>query len=79
MQPFNSQIIPLHIGNNTKAVNLSKMLFKKYGVLAPAIRPPTVPAGTARLRLTVTLGHSNKELLYTVGAIAKSANELNIL
>ena len=79
MQPFNSQIIPLHVGDNKKAVDLSKMLLARYGILAPAIRPPTVPAGTARLRLTVTLAHNSKELRYTADAIVKSAKELNIL
>lgn len=79
MQPLNSQIIPLHVGNNKKAVDLSKMLLAQYGILAPAIRPPTVPAGTARLRLTVTLAHSSKELRYIADAIGKSAEELNIL
>ena len=79
MQPFNSQIIPLHIGDNKKAVNLSKMLLERYGILAPAIRPPTVPEGTARLRLSITLAHRHKELSYAIEAISKSARELNIL
>jgi len=79
MQPFNSQIIPLHIGDNKKAVDLSKMLLEQYGILTPAIRPPTVPAGTARLRLSITLGHSSKDLSYAINAISRSAKELNIL
>ncbi len=79
MPPFNSQIIPLHIGDNTKAVKLSKILLERYGLLIPAIRPPTVPVGTSRLRLTVTLRHNNNELLYMARAIEKSARELNVL
>ena len=79
MQPFSSQIIPLHIGDNMKAVNFSKLLLERYRILAPAIRPPTVPEGSARLRLTVTLGHSRNNLEYTAEAIAKLANGLNII
>lgn len=51
-----SQIIPVLIGENAKAVAVSQKLREK-GIIAPAIRPPTVPAGTARLRLSVTLAH----------------------
>ena len=45
MQKFESQILPLHIGENNKAVEFSRILFEKYHILAVAIRPPTVPVG----------------------------------
>ena len=43
-------------------------------IMAVAVRPPTVPAGTARLRLSVTLAHSNNQLAQAAG-IFKSIAE----
>jgi 8-amino-7-oxononanoate synthase len=51
-----SQIIPVVIGENEKAVAISHKL-REQGIIAAAIRPPTVPAGSARLRLSITLAH----------------------
>ena len=48
-----SQIIPLIVGENTAAVALSEKL-RSAGILVFAIRPPTVPLGTARLRFSLT-------------------------
>lgn len=62
--PSESQIIPVQVGENHRAVGLSECL-KKEGISAVAIRPPTVPAGTARIRLSVTLRHSREDLCHT--------------
>ena len=51
-----SQIIPVVIGDNEKALAISQKL-RAEGLIAAAIRPPTVPAGSARLRLSITLAH----------------------
>jgi len=56
-----SQIIPIVMGDNEKAVAISKKL-REQGIIAAAIRPPTVPAGSARLRLSVTLAHHVDDL-----------------
>ena len=48
-----SQIIPIIIGNNEKTLNVSENL-KSQGYYIPAIRPPTVPEGTSRLRISLT-------------------------
>lgn len=48
-----SQIIPLIVGENAAAVALSEKL-RAAGILVFAIRPPTVPVGTARLRFSLT-------------------------
>ncbi len=56
-----SQIIPIVIGDNDQAVAISQKL-RDQGILAAAIRPPTVPAGTARLRLSITLAHHVDDL-----------------
>lgn len=57
-----SQIIPIPIGDNRKALDLAAELARN-GLKVTAIRPPTVPPGTARLRLSVTLAHTPEELL----------------
>ena len=59
--PSESPIIPILIGDAKKAVDVSKFLYKK-GILIPAIRPPTVPAKSSRLRMTVMSTHTKKDL-----------------
>lgn len=56
-----SQIVPVQVGDNAKALSLSRRL-KEDGILAVAIRPPTVPPGTARLRFSVSLAHEPADL-----------------
>nr|WP_240458741.1 8-amino-7-oxononanoate synthase [Virgibacillus sp. Bac330] len=54
-------IIPVIIGEQQLALEFAKELEEK-GIYAPAIRPPTVPNGESRIRLTVTASHSMKEI-----------------
>jgi 8-amino-7-oxononanoate synthase len=63
-----SQIIPVIIGDNEKAVAVSKLL-RDQGIIAAAIRPPTVPPRSARLRLSVTLAHHVDDLERAAGCI----------
>ena len=56
-----TQIVPLIAGSNYVALSLSKRL-RDAGYFATAIRPPTVPAGTARLRLAFTAAHSEVDI-----------------
>lgn len=55
--PSMTPIQPLMIGRSDDAVQLSKGLREK-GILVPAIRPPTVPQGQARLRISLSAAHS---------------------
>ena len=55
----NSQIIPVMIGSNEDAVSVSEFL-KRKGYWTLAVRPPTVPKGEARLRLSVCFYHDKK-------------------
>ncbi len=59
--PSESPIIPILIGDAQKAVDVSKVLYKK-GILIPAIRPPTVPARSSRLRMTVMSTHTREDM-----------------
>lgn len=54
-------IIPVLLGDSGRALRLAARL-RDAGLLVPAIRPPTVPAGTARLRLSLSSGHTDGEL-----------------
>ena len=54
-------IVPLIVGDATDAVRASERSLER-GVFAQAIRPPTVPAGTSRLRLAVMASHTKSEL-----------------
>jgi len=56
-----SQIIPVHVGDAEKALALSGRL-RESGFFAPAIRPPAVHAQECRLRLSVTLEHTEEQL-----------------
>ncbi len=56
-----SPIVPVIIGEATAALDASKTL-AEAGFLVAAIRPPTVPKGTARLRITFTAAHEDAEI-----------------
>jgi len=63
-----SPIVPILIGGEEDALAASDMLARE-GFLAAAIRPPTVPAGTARLRLTFTAQHPDEEIARLAGLV----------
>lgn len=56
-----SAIQPLIVGDNTRALRLAERL-RQQGCWVTAIRPPTVPPGTARLRLTLTAAHQAEDV-----------------
>lgn len=61
-------IIPIIIGNADKTMRISSLLFKK-GIFVSGIRPPSVPEGTSRLRLTVTAAHTREMLEKVIEAM----------
>jgi 8-amino-7-oxononanoate synthase len=62
------QIVPVMVGEPERAVRLSKQL-EEDGLLVPAIRPPSVPAGTSRLRISLTAGHTDEDVERLVRAL----------
>jgi 8-amino-7-oxononanoate synthase len=54
MTPSNTQILPVILGDNARALRIAELM-RAEGFDIRAIRPPTVPDGTARLRISITL------------------------
>ena len=65
-----SPIIPMIVGGEDRALAVSSTL-REQGILVPAIRPPTVPAGTSRLRVTVSAAHCDADLDRLGGALRR--------
>ncbi|MFI8745875.1 8-amino-7-oxononanoate synthase [Pseudomonas sp. NPDC077186] len=63
-------IQPILVGDSARALKLSALL-KERGLLVGAIRPPTVPAGGARLRVTLSAAHSEAQLELLLEALAE--------
>lgn len=63
-----SPIIPVIIGTSEDALNVSARLYEN-GILIPAIRPPTVPPGTSRLRISLMATHSKEDIDRLVNAL----------
>lgn len=65
-----SQIIPLMVGEATAATELSQRL-QQEGFLVPAIRPPTVPRGQSRLRISLSSEHTREDLDRFLGVLRR--------
>ena len=68
-------IIPIPVGGAEKAVALSGRLLEA-GVFIQAIRPPTVPEGTSRLRATISSAHTKEDITQAVAAIREAFDEI---
>ncbi|MGB8054706.1 MAG: aminotransferase class I/II-fold pyridoxal phosphate-dependent enzyme, partial [Azonexus sp.] len=66
--PSLTAIQPLIVGENEAALTLANALWER-GLWVPAIRPPTVPKGTARLRISVSAAHTEGDIERLVGAL----------
>jgi glycine C-acetyltransferase/8-amino-7-oxononanoate synthase len=69
-----SQILPVLIGDNDRTMQLSAKLLAR-GVFVQGIRPPTVPQGTARLRLTPMATHRPEHIERAIHAFASLARD----
>jgi 8-amino-7-oxononanoate synthase len=72
-----TQIVPLVIGDAAQAVAVSEAALER-GVFAQAIRPPTVPEHTSRLRLAVMATHRERELREAARTIAAAARAVGV-
>jgi len=65
-----SPIVPILIGDASLAVHITDRLLE-HGIYVPAIRPPTVPEGTSRLRISVTAAHTAQQIDDVLEVLAK--------
>jgi glycine C-acetyltransferase/8-amino-7-oxononanoate synthase len=70
-------IVPLVLGDEGEAVRMCQQAIED-GVFAQAIRPPTVPAGTSRLRLTAMASHTAGDMVKAAGVLAGAARKLGL-
>lgn len=70
--PSSTPIQPLVIGESAEAVAVTDALAEQ-GILVPAIRPPTVPRGTARLRISLSAAHGEEQVRRLVAALRSVA------
>ncbi len=75
LMPSTTPIQPLLVGDNDAAMALSAAL-RERGIWVPAIRPPTVPQGTARLRISLSAAHSEQDVKQLATALHELAQEL---
>ena len=73
-----TQIMPVMIGSPSDTVNMAKELFDK-GLFIQAIRPPTVPKNSSRLRLTVMATHDKIDLEKALSVLEKTGKKFGII
>ncbi|SEH57235.1 8-amino-7-oxononanoate synthase [Halobacillus karajensis] len=71
-------IFPIIIGNTNKTIDFSKRL-EKEGIFAPAIRPPSVPKGESRIRLTIMATHTERDIQQISKAFYQVGKELEVI
>ncbi|PDT00415.1 8-amino-7-oxononanoate synthase [Rhizobium chutanense] len=74
IEPSGSQIQPVVIGDNARALRIAETL-QVQGFDIRAIRPPTVPEGTARLRLSITLNVDSEQIAHMLDCLAAAMEE----
>tara|TARA_B100001971_G_C18264416_1_gene590439 strand:+ start:1210 stop:2388 length:1179 start_codon:yes stop_codon:yes gene_type:complete len=73
-----SPILPVLIGDPSRTLQFSQRLFAR-GIYAPAIRPPTVPRGTSRLRISMMATHQQSQLDYALDVFRDVGRSLGII
>jgi 8-amino-7-oxononanoate synthase len=73
-----TQILPVAVGDRADAETLSDRL-RDHGIVAPAIRPPTVPEGTSRLRVAPMATHTEGEIQHCLDAFEAAGRTTGIL
>jgi 8-amino-7-oxononanoate synthase len=78
LAPTVTPIMPIVIGHAEKAVRFAEQLLA-HDIFAPAIRPPTVPANTSRIRVTVTSEHTAAHIDQALAAFERAGQATGVL
>lgn len=78
LSPSVSPIMPILIGNAETALAFAEHLFVE-GVYAPAIRPPTVPDATSRIRVTITSEHNSNHIDHALTAFQRAGRSAGLI
>ncbi len=78
LSPSISPIIPILVGSAETALSFARYLFTE-GVYAPAIRPPTVPDSTSRIRVTVTSEHTPSHIEQALAAFQRAGQSAGLI
>lgn len=78
MTESQSPIMPIIVGDPSRALALAEQLLHQ-GIYAPAIRPPTVPKETSRIRVTVTSEHTRAQLDEALAAFQKAGENVGLI
>jgi 8-amino-7-oxononanoate synthase len=73
-----TQILPVVVGDRGDALELADRL-RDHGVVAPAIRPPTVPEGTSRLRVAPMATHTADDIAQCLDAFRRAGEEVGVI
>ncbi|QIO22950.1 8-amino-7-oxononanoate synthase [Haloarcula sp. JP-L23] len=73
-----THILPVLVGDRVDALRLDERL-RDHGVVAPAIRPPTVPEGTSRIRVAPMATHTDADLMQCLDAFETAGKEVGVL
>jgi glycine C-acetyltransferase len=72
-----TQIVPILVGTAESTMEFSRLLLEE-GLFVQGIRPPTVPAGSCRLRCTLMASHTDADLAQAVAAITAVGRKLGV-
>jgi 8-amino-7-oxononanoate synthase len=75
LMPSDTAIQPIMVGSTEQAVKISEQL-RDNGILVTAIRPPTVPEGTSRLRVTFSAEHTDEDIVILLEALKSAFPDL---
>jgi len=71
-----SQVVPVVVGGSQAVMRIAACL-RRQGLLVPPIRPPSVPEGAARLRISLTAGHREEDVLRLVSVLGNNRHYLS--
>ena len=73
-----TQIVPVLVGENARTLRLAALL-REEGLMAEALRPPTVPPGRSRVRFSLSAAHTAEDLAEARKAILKAGRNLGLI